>query len=86
MDSETRKCERLFRLLEQDDWEQTVYVYQVDSSGRKITPFLAKWGMHTGLLDSLRDEFGSGEYHLMIRQGNTMLFTGTVGVERPLRR
>ena len=86
MDSETRKWERLHTLIDQDDWELTVYVYRVDSSGRKITPFLAKWGMHAGLLDSLRDEFGTGEYHLMIRQGNTMIFTGTIGVECPLRR
>jgi len=84
MDSETRKWERLFRILDQDDWEQTVYIYRLDSSGRKITPFLAKWGMHAGLLDSLRDEFGSGEYYLMIRQGKTMIFTGIIGVQRPL--
>ena len=53
---------------------------------RRLSHNLAKWGMHAGLLDSIRDEFGSGEYHLMIRQGKTMLFTGTIGVERPLRR
>jgi len=86
MDSETRKWERLYKLLDQDDCEQTVYVYRVDSSRRKRTPFLAKWGMHAGLLDSLRDEFGTGEYHLMIRQGKTMVFTGTIGVQRPLNR
>jgi hypothetical protein len=86
MDSETRKWERLYRLLVQDDWDQTVYVYRVDASGKTIKPFLAKWGMHADLLYSLRDEFGSGEYHLMIRQGKTMLFTGTIGVECPRRR
>jgi len=86
VDSETRKWERFYRLLAQDDWEQTVYVYQVDRSGKVIKPYLAKWGMHAGLLDSLRDEFGSGEYYLMIRQGKTMVFTGTIGVERPLNR
>ena len=86
MDSEERKWERLYKLIAQDDWEQTVYIYRVDGAGRKIKPFRAKWGMHAELLNSLRDDFGSGEYHLMIRQGNTMLFTGTIGVERPLRR
>ncbi len=86
MDSESRKWERLFMLMAQDDWEQTVYVYRVARSGKPIKPYLAKWGMHAGLLDSLRDDFGSGEYHLMIRQGKTMVFTGTIGVERPLNR
>jgi len=86
MDSETRMWERLYGLLAQDNWDQTVYVYHVDASGRMTKPYLAKWGMHAGLLDSIRDELGSGEYHLMIRQGKTMLFTGTIGVQRPLRR
>ncbi len=86
MDSETRMWERLYRLLAQDDWDQTVYVYHVEASGRMTKPYLAKWGMHAGLLDSIRDELGSGEYHLMIRQGKTMLFTGTIGVQCPLRR
>ena len=86
MDSESRMWERLYRLLAQDDWDQTVYVYHVDASGRMTKPYLAKWGMHAGLLDSIRDELGSGAYHLMIRQGKTMLFTGTIGVECPLRR
>ena len=86
MDSETRKWERLHTLIDQDDWELTVYVYRVDHRGRKITPYIAKWGMHAGLLDSLRDEFGSGEYYLMIRQGKTMIFTGIIGVQRPLNR
>ena len=67
MDSETRMWEHLYRLLAQDDWDQTVYVYRVGASGKTIKPYLAKWGMHAGLLDSIRDEFGSGEYHLMIR-------------------
>ncbi len=86
MDSETPKWERLYTLLAQDDWEQTVYVYRVDASGKTIKPYLAKWGMHADLLQSLRDKFGTGAYHLMIRQGKTMLFTGTIGVECPLRR
>ena len=86
MDSETRKWERLFKLLEDDDWEQTVYVYRLDLLGRTVKPYSAKWGMHAGLLDSLREEFGTGEYHLMIREGKTMVFTGTIGVERPLYR
>ena len=55
-------------------------------TGRKIAPYLAKWNMHAGLLDSIRDEFGTGEYHLMIREGKTMVFTGTIGVQAPIRR
>jgi len=41
---------------------------------------VAKWAMHSDLIESFRDEFGASEYHLMIRQGKTMLFTGTIGI------
>ncbi len=86
MDSETRKWERLYTLLAQDAWEQTVYVYGVNDAGGIIKPYLAKWAMHSDLLESIKDQFGTGEYHLMIRDGKTMVFTGTIGVECPLRR
>ena len=80
MDSETRMWERLWVILAEDDWEQTVYVYRVDHSGRTVKPFAAKWAMHADLLDSIRADFGTGEYHLMIRHGKTMRFTGTIGI------
>ncbi len=86
MDSETRKWERLYTLLAQDDWDQTVYVYGVDAAGKTITPYLAKWAMHSDLLESIKDHFGTGEYHLMIRDGKTMVFTGTIGVMCPIQR
>jgi hypothetical protein len=86
MDSETRKWMRLHDLIDDDNWDQIVYIYRVGANGQKITPYVAKWNMHAGLLDSIRDEFGTGEYHLMIRDGKTMVFTGTIGVARPLRR
>jgi hypothetical protein len=86
MDSETRMWDRLFRLLAQDDWDQTVYIYRIDQAGRKIKPYLAKWGMHSGLLDSIREDFGAGVYYLMIRHDKTMVFTGTIGVECPRNR
>ncbi len=80
MDSDTKTWNRLYALLAQDDWEQIVYVYQMDRFGRKLKPFIAKWAMHSNLIESIRYEFGAGEYHLMIRQGKTMLFTGTIGI------
>lgn len=86
MDSETRKWNCLWELLAEDNWDQTVYVYRVDQFGKTKKPYLAKWAMHSSLLDSIRTDFGSGEYHLMIREGKTMVFTGTIGVERPRER
>ena len=80
MESVTTPRHLLYVLLAQDDWYQTVYIYRVDRSGRTIKPFLAKWAMHSDLIAHIRDDFGAGEYHLMIRQGKTMLFTGTIGI------
>ena len=80
MDSETRMWDRLWVILAEDDWDQIVYVYRVDRSGRTVKPFLAKWALHAELLESIRNEFGAGLYHLMIRQGKTMRFTGTIGL------
>jgi hypothetical protein len=86
MNSELRKSERLYQLMALDDCEQTVYVYRIDPTGRMIKPYVAKWGMHSSLLDSVRDDFGTGVYYLMIRHGKTMVFTGTIGVECPRNR
>ena len=86
MDSELRKWDRFFQVAAQDNWDQTVYIYRVDRTGRKITPYAAKWAMHESLLETIKQEFGPGEYFVMIREGNTMVFTGTLVVERPLRR
>ena len=80
MDSDTKTWNRLYALLAQDDWDQTVYIYRVGRLGRKIKPFLAKWAMHSDLIEGIRDEFGAGEFHLMIRHGKTMLFTGTIAL------
>jgi hypothetical protein len=80
MDAESRMWDRLFRLIHGDNWDQTVYVYLVDRMGKIIKPYRAKWAMHYGLLDRIRDELGAGLYHLMIREGKTMVFTGTIGI------
>ena len=61
MDSDTKTWNRLYALLAQDDWDQTVYIYRVDRSGKTIKPFLAKWAMHSNLIESIRDEFGGGD-------------------------
>ena len=57
MDSETRMWERLWVILAEDDWDQIVYVYHVDRSGKTVKPFLAKWALHSELLDSIRNEY-----------------------------
>ena len=60
MDSDTKTWNRLYALFAQDDLDHTVYIYRVDRSGRTVKPFLAKWAMHSNLIESIRYEYGAG--------------------------
>ena len=60
--------------------------YRVDQFGKKITPYLFKWAMHTDLIESIRQEYGGGIYHLMIREGRTMRFSDSIGIGPPPHR
>ena len=78
---------RAFRNPERN-WRQTVYVYRLRRSGKSEKPYLFK---STGFFDSdseliayLRDEFGGGEYRILIRDGSTMVYSGEIGIERPM--
>lgn len=86
MDSDARMWERLYLLLAEDNWDQIVYGYRVDQFGKKIKPYLFKWAMHADLIESIRERYGTGIYHLMIREGRTMVFSGAIGIEAPSRR
>jgi len=73
MDSDTRTWNRLYELLAEDSWDQIVYGYRVDRFGQPIKPYLFKWGMHSNLIESIREDFGGGEYRLLVRGSNNAL-------------
>ena len=85
MRSDSKTWEKLYGLLAEDDCDQTVYGYRVDSRGRAVNPYLFCWYMHQDLLDNIRDKFGPGEYRLLIRKGRTMVFGGYICLAAPLR-
>ena len=79
---------RAFRNPERN-WRQTVYVYRLRRSGKAEKPYLFK---STGFFDSdtelfayLRDEFKGGEFRILIRDGSTMVYSGEIGIECPIR-
>ena len=80
MHSDAETWERLWAVLEQDDVDQTVYGYRVNQAGRAIKPYLFCWHCHFGLLESIRDKFGPGEYRLLIRKGRVMIFSGYISI------
>lgn len=78
MHSDTATWERLWVVLDQDDPDQTVYGYRVNQAGRAINPYLFCWYGHSGLVESIRHKFGSGEYRLLIRKDRMMVFSGYI--------
>ncbi len=85
MHSDSKTWEKLHVLLAEDDCDQTVYGYRVDSRGHAVKPYLFCWYMHQDLLENIRDKYGPGEYRLLIRQGRTMVFSGYIGLAERLR-
>jgi len=85
MDSESKMWDRLYVLLAKDDDRQTVYGYSLDRFGKATKPYLFRWYMHDGLLESIRNQYGPGEYRLLIREGRTMVFSGVIGLAAPLK-
>ena len=78
---------RAFQNAERN-WRQTVYIYRLRKSGKAEKPYLDKC---TGYFDSdselfayIRDQYGSGEFRILIRDGSTMVFSGEIGIEKPI--
>ena len=70
-------------MLTCNPFKSVVYVYRVE--GRKVVkPYLYKTGLVDDPLRWLSEEFGTGTYRVLIREGKTMRFSGTVGVKLPL--
>ncbi len=80
MRSDDATWRRLWLVLDQDDPSQTVYGYRVDQTGQSIKPYLFCWHGHPGLVENIRDEYGPGEYRLLIRRGRDMIFSGYISV------
>lgn len=79
---------RAFRNPERN-WRQTVYVYRLQRSGKAEKPYLFKstgyFDSDTELFEYIRGEFRGGEYRILIRDGSTMVYSGEIGIECPIR-
>lgn len=74
--------EELNAILYEGDQRLKVYVYRA-KDGRAIKPFIRKCCPYESLVEDIRDEFGSGQYAIFIRD-KTIIFTGIIGVETPI--
>jgi hypothetical protein len=75
--------DELMEILHEGDHGTIVYVYRAKDRSL-IPPFLFKRHPFPGLFEYIRDEYGSGEYAITIRQGTTMIFTGITRIEAPI--
>jgi hypothetical protein len=80
--SHDHAVDALLDILHRADQGLVVYVYRVDIHGRTQGPYLYKCGPWPGLLETLRDEFGGGEFKFMVRRGRAMVVTARLSVIR----
>ncbi len=84
--SSDRLMDQLFRILEESDPRVRVYAYRM-IGGRPIKPAVYKGEPFPDLLlGILQQEQGGGEFHLLIRRGETMLLSGVVLIFPPVPR
>jgi len=74
--------DRLFQILWCENPAHVVYVYRLGSNGATIRPYLLKRRACPGLLEMLRDDFGGGDFKIMVRNGRTMVFAGEISIIR----
>ena len=72
--------ERLVPILDRADADAVVYVYRRDAKGKIIHPYLLKGPAWPDLLERLRDNYGGGDFRILIRQGRTMILSGDISV------
>ena len=59
--------EDLYVHLFNENEKQTLYVYRVGPDGQPIKPYLLQTCPYEQVLDRLRDEYGGGDFRIMIR-------------------
>ena len=71
---------RFFNVLDQDQCDQTAYIYRIDARGDVIKPFWLKLPANAWLENELFAR-GGGQFRIIIRRGRTMVFSGRVAFE-----
>lgn len=79
--------DRLWAALHHGSKGLIVYVYRINPNGKVIKPHLIKCAAWPGLVQMLRDEYGGGNFRLLVKSGRTMKFSGRIAVvETPALR
>lgn len=82
-DGHHRLDEKLLEILGGYDPKTQVYVYRAKDDW-PVPPYLFKCCPFPRLEHRIRDEYGSGQYAIIIRRGEAMILSGTIGIEVPM--
>ena len=85
MNADERNWERLWSALDDPRGLRQVYVYALGPSGRPKKGYIWKGDAWSHLPEFLRDEFGGGEFRVLIRLGRRMVYSGDIAIAPPPR-
>ena len=74
---------RFYRLCFNSNPTDRMYVYRVDDDQTEKRAVIKGAVPFPGVLERLRDKFGSGTYYVMIRRGKKLLLSGSVSIDGP---
>jgi len=75
--------EKFKHILNDCDPDVTVYVYRAQD-GYAVPPYLDKCCPYWDLESDIVKKYGSGDYAIYMRRGETMILSGIIAVEAPL--
>ena len=76
--------ELLWSILDQEYDDAVAYVYRLGPDENPIRPYLLKCAASPDLPETLRDDYGGGDFQVMIRRRRKMIFSGTISIGIPL--
>ena len=83
--SNDRLAEQLWRILDNDDPRDRLYVYRLQG-GKPMKPAVLKCTPFPDLLEHLRDQLGGGDFRLLIRRSDQMILAGTLSIISQVER
>ncbi len=87
LDRDTQTWCRLSTILAAADLDDLAYVYRIGRRGKPLKPYLLKWwGPSEDLIHTLQSDHGGGDFRILIRRGNQMIFSGEIALAAPLNR
>ena len=75
-----RTWQRLWSALDDPTGRRKAYVYRINPKGHRSTPNIWNGYAWEHLPEHLRDHFGGGDFHLMIREGRRLIFSGDISI------